>query len=104
MSLRSAEFCLFLIKNRRRGFPSEWTVGSRRVGRYNCLSGMAHLSKNGIVLERRHSWRISTGPEFSTKAADIIGLYLSPPEGALVICVNEKPATQALERAQGYLR
>jgi len=60
--------------------------------------------KNGIVLERRHSWCISTDPEFSAKAADIIGLYISPPEGALVICVDEKPAIQALERAQGYLR
>jgi transposase len=62
------------------------------------------LRKKGISLERRHSWCISTDPEFSVKAADIIGLYLSPPEGALVICVDEKPCIQALERAQGYLR
>jgi len=62
------------------------------------------MRKNGISLERRHSWCISTDPEFSIKAADIIGLYLSPPEGALVICVDEKPCIQALERVQGYLR
>jgi hypothetical protein len=38
------------------------------------------------------------------KAVDIVGLYLAPPEQTLVICVDEKPQIQALERAQGYLR
>ena len=38
------------------------------------------------------------------KAADIVGLYLNPPENAVVICVDEKPGIQALERAQGWLR
>jgi transposase len=58
----------------------------------------------GIDLERRHSWCISTDPEFTAKAADVVGLYLDPPEGAVVICVDEKPSIQALERAQGWLR
>ena len=62
------------------------------------------LRKHGIHLQRRHSWCISTDPQFAEKAADIVGLYLSPPENAVVICVDEKPAIQALERAQGYLR
>ena len=62
------------------------------------------LRKYGIHLQRRRSWCISTDPEFAKKAADIIGLYLAPPENAVVICVDEKPAIQALERAQGYLR
>jgi len=60
--------------------------------------------KHGIHLQRRHSWCISTDPEFATKAADIVGLYLASPENAVVLCVDEKPAIQALERAQGYLR
>ncbi len=47
---------------------------------------------------------MSTDPEFATKAADIVGLYLAPPENAVVLCVDEKPAIQALERAQGYLK
>mgnify|MGYP006291732379 CR=1 FL=1 len=55
-------------------------------------------------LQRKHSWCISTDPEFSAKAADIIGLYLNPPKNAVIICVDEKPAMQALERAQGWLR
>jgi len=62
------------------------------------------LRKHGIHLQRRHSWCISTDPEFTQKAADLVGLYLDPPENAVVISVDEKPAIQALERAQGWLR
>ena len=62
------------------------------------------LRKRGISLRRRRSWCISTDPEFTTKAADIVGLYLDPPENAVVMCVDEKPHIQALERAQGWLR
>lgn len=42
--------------------------------------------------------------QYRSGAADIVGLYLNPPENALVIAVDEKPSIQALERAQGYLR
>lgn len=62
------------------------------------------LRKHDICLQRRRSWCISTDPEFGSKAADIVGLYLNPPENALVLCVDEKPSIQALERAQGWLR
>ena len=62
------------------------------------------MRRHKVQLERRRSWCISTDPEFAAKAADIVGLYLSPPEGAVVFCVDEKPCIQALERAQGWLR
>lgn len=62
------------------------------------------LRRHGIHLQRRRSWCISTDPEFTPKAADIVGLYLAPPENAIVLSVDEKPHIQALERAQGYLR
>lgn len=62
------------------------------------------LRRHHICLQRRRSWCISTDPEFGPKAADVVGLYLNPPEKALVIAVDEKPSMQALERAQGYLR
>jgi transposase len=62
------------------------------------------LRAHGISLERRRSWCISTDPTFAQKAADIVGLYLHPPAHALVLCVDEKPAIQALERAQGWLK
>jgi transposase len=62
------------------------------------------LRQQGIELERRHSWCISTDPEFARKAADIVGLYLNPPQNALILAIDEKPAIQALERAQGWIR
>lgn len=62
------------------------------------------LRQLNISLTRRHSWCVSTDPEFVSKAAAIVGLYLDPPENAVVLSVDEKPAIQALERAQGWLR
>ncbi|MHC2288270.1 hypothetical protein ACVIJW_004140 [Bradyrhizobium barranii subsp. barranii] len=38
---------------------------------------------------------------FTAKAADVVGLYVAPPAKAIVLCVDEKPSIQALERAQG---
>jgi len=62
------------------------------------------LREQRIQLQRKRSWCISTDPEFGPKAADVVGLYLNPPENAVVLSVDEKPHIQALERAQGYLR
>ncbi len=62
------------------------------------------LRRHDISLQRRRSWCISTDPEFAQKAADIVGLYLNPPENAVVLSVDEKPHIQALERAQGWLK
>lgn len=62
------------------------------------------LRKHDLHLERRQSWCVSTDPQFAQKAAEIVGLYLHPPDNALVLCVDEKPSIQALERAQGYIR
>jgi transposase len=62
------------------------------------------LRKRDMQLQRRRRWYISTDPEFGSKAADVVGLYLNPPQDALVLCIDEKPHIQALERAQGFLR
>src|SRR5215467_16440 len=62
------------------------------------------LRRHEISLARRRSWCISTDPAFAQKAADIVGLYLQPPENAVVFAVDEKPHIQALERAQGWLK
>ena len=61
------------------------------------------LRRERISLARRRSWCVSTDPEFAAKAADVVGLYLAPPENALVLCVDEKPNIQALERGSGYV-
>jgi len=61
------------------------------------------LRKEGICLQRRRSWCVSTDPGFAPKAADIIGLYLNPPSNALVLSIDEKPSIQELERKTGYV-
>ncbi|MGH9898701.1 MAG: IS630 family transposase [Pyrinomonadaceae bacterium] len=63
----------------------------------------AILRKAGVHLQRQRSWCISTDPDFTTKAADIVGLYLDPPDNAIVLCVDEKPSIQALERKRGFI-
>ena len=62
------------------------------------------LRKEGIQLQRMRSWCVSTDPEFSAKAANVIGLYLDPPQNAIVISVDEKPSIQAIERKRGYVQ
>ena len=62
------------------------------------------LRKQKIDLGGRKSWCESNDPDFAAKAADVVGLYMAPPKNAIVLCVDEKPSIQALERAQGYLR
>lgn len=74
----------------------------------SALNGSVHavwrvLRHEGICLQRQRSWCVSTDKEFAAKAADIVGLYLNPPEKALVISVDEKPSIQALERRTGYV-
>src|SRR5437764_6486430 len=62
------------------------------------------LREHNIDLSARKSWCESDDPEFAAKAADVVGLYIDPPGKAIVLCVDEKPSIQALERAQGYLK
>ena len=62
------------------------------------------LRAHKIDLLARKSWCESNDPDFAAKAAEIVRLYLAPPENAIVICVDEKPSIQAVERAQGYLK
>jgi transposase len=62
------------------------------------------LREHNIDLAARKSWCESNDPEFVAKAADVVGLYVDPPTKAIVLCVDEKPSIQALERAQGYLK
>jgi transposase len=61
------------------------------------------LSKERIYLNRQRTWCVSADPEFTIKAADIVGLYLNPPENAIVLSIDEKPGIQALSRAAGYV-
>lgn len=57
----------------------------------------------GIQPHRQKHFKLSTDPFFAEKVIDIVGLYLNPPDHAMVLCVDEKSQTQALERTQPLL-
>jgi transposase len=62
------------------------------------------LRAQKIDLSGRKSWCVSNDPDFVAKAAEIVGLYMAPPDNAIVFSVDEKPSIQALKRRQGYLK
>lgn len=57
----------------------------------------------GVQPHRSKSFKLSSDPLFVEKVRDIVGLYLNPPDKALVLCVDEKSQIQALERTQPVL-
>jgi transposase len=59
--------------------------------------------KAGVKPHRLERYMASNDPDFETKAADIIGLYLNPPQHAAIFCVDEKSAIQALDRLDPVL-
>ena len=54
----------------------------------------------GLAPHKQDSWKMSTDPLFVEKVRDVVGLYLNPPERAVVLCVDEKTQIQALNRTQ----
>jgi transposase len=54
----------------------------------------------GLQPHRVETFKLSTDPYFIEKVRDIVGLYLAPPEAAIVLCVDEKSQIQALDRTQ----
>lgn len=59
-----------------------------------------HWRAQGLKPHRVETFKISRDPKFAEKLEDIVGLYLSPPEHALVLCCDEKSQIQALDRTQ----
>ncbi len=57
----------------------------------------------GLKPHRADTFKLSNDPYFVEKVRDVVGLYLCPPEKAVVLCVDEKPQVQALERTQPVL-
>ena len=57
----------------------------------------------GLQPHRAETFKLSTDPLFIDKVRDIVGLYLNPPDRALVLCVDEKSQIQALDRTQPIL-
>jgi transposase len=57
----------------------------------------------GLQPHRMETFKLSTDPDFVAKVRDIVGLYVSPPQHAVVLCVDEKSQIQALDRSQPML-
>jgi transposase len=83
---------------------THWTT--RKLGR---ALGLSHMmvarvwSKHALRPHRLDRYMASNDPDFESKAADVIGLYLNPPQHAAVFCVDEKTAIQALDRKDPVL-
>ncbi len=83
---------------------THWSLRSMAVA-----SGISRSSVNTIWRafnlqpHRTEAFKLSTDPRFVEKVRDIVGLYMSPPENAVVICVDEKSQMQALDRTQPLL-
>jgi transposase len=73
------------------------------------LGDISHMTvsriwaKHGIKPHRLEGYLASNDPDFEAKAADVIGLYLNPPQHTAVFCVDEKTAIQALDRKDPVL-
>ena len=57
----------------------------------------------GLQPHRQDTWKLSKDPQFIEKVRDVVGLYLNPPERAVVLCVDEKSQIQALDRTAPIL-
>jgi transposase len=60
-------------------------------------------SARGLKPHRVETFKLSTDPKFEEKLVDVVGLYLNPPEKAIVLCMDEKSQIQALDRTQPSL-
>lgn len=61
---------------------------------------MRHWQSNGLKPHLARGFKVSRDPQFAEKLEDIVGLYMAPPEHALVLCCDEKSQVQALDRTQ----
>ena len=75
-----------------RTMAAELGVSAASVSRY--------WRKNGLKPHLVRGFKVSRDPQFVEKLEDIVGLYLAPPEHALVLCCDEKSQVQALDRTQ----
>jgi transposase len=94
----------YTLKRKPRDGSTHWS--SRKLGAELGLPFMRVQRiwrKHDIRPHRLDTHMVSNDPEFETKAADVIGLYLNPPAHAAVFCVDEKTAIQALDRKDRLL-
>jgi transposase len=96
------------ILNATRQPPADGSThwSTRKLGRHLGINHMLVARvwrRANLKPHRMERYMASTDPDFEAKAADVIGLYLNPPQHAIVFCVDEKTAIQALDRRDPVL-
>ena len=61
------------------------------------------MARAGLKPHRVKTFKLSNDPRFEEKLVDVVGLYMNPPEKAIVLCADEKSSVQALDRTQASL-
>ena len=93
-----------VLETRPRG-STHWTVREAAAASGISKSSVQrYFALFGLQPYRSRSFKLSNDPFFVEKVRDIVGLYLNPPDHAVVLCVDEKSQVQALERTQPMLR
>jgi transposase len=101
LSAEAIERVVHMTLNEKPPAGTHWSV--RRLAK---AVGLSHSSvqriwaAHGLKPHLTKTFKLSNDPQFSEKVQDIVGLYLDPPDKALVLCVDEKSQIQALDRTQ----
>jgi transposase len=83
---------------------THWSLRSMAAQSKMSVSTVGRIWRTfGLQPHRSETFKLSTDPNFVAKVRDIVGLYMSPPERAVVLCVDEKSQIQALDRTQPVL-
>ena len=101
---RSAELINKTLHTKPAGGSTHWSV--RTMAAETLISATSvyrYFKLLGLQPHRSENFKLSTDPLFIEKLRDVVGLYLSPPENALVLCVDEKNQCQAIERTRPML-
>lgn len=93
------------LKHKPRDGSTHWSSRklAAELGDVSFMTVQRIWSKHAVRPHRLDRHMVSNDPDFETKAADVIGLYLNPPAHAAVFCVDEKTAIQALDRKDRML-
>jgi transposase len=83
---------------------THWSTRSMAAAEGMSQSAVSRIWRAfGLKPHAVQTWKLSTDPQFVTKVRDVVGLYLAPPQDALVLAVDEKSQIQALDRTQPAL-
>ena len=80
---------------------THWSLSSMAAAQGLSRSSIQRIwSSHGLKPHLMETFKVSRDPNFAAKVKDVVGLYLDPPDKALVLCVDEKSQIQALDRTQ----